>query len=264
MKKVFFIFGVLVSLFILAFVGLVVSAQVNGSENSSDGTQEVLGNVFEGTQEVPERVSDYVLGFVQKRGVSPSEVSLVREVDFESLPKDVNIKGVGDHNLAIYEISYDENGKEDQVYVVSYSTEKIRKQGDLIVSQDKRNFLNFGFSGEMPSSGFLKTASDVETSLEKGYVMMRKGSITAVSTNLEIIDSTSQGEIKIIVYVNGKEVSFGNRLSTESSGVKKDYDSMSKGVVTFNEGDVISVEVEGSTSSSWGDITTLIEITTEN
>lgn len=255
MKKAFFVSGVLFSLLVIGFLGLVVSAQVNSPDES----------LQDSLNDVTQKTSDYVVDFVQKRGISPSEVSKVREVDFDSLPKDVNIQGVGDHNLAIYEISYDdkEKGTQENVYVVSYSTEKIRKQGDLIVAQDKRNFLNFGFSGEMPGSGFLKTASDVETSLEKGYVMMRKGSITAVSTNLDVASGT-QGDIEVVVYVNGKEISFGNLLSTESPGVKKDYDVMSKGAVTFQPGDVISVELKGTSGAAWGDVNTLVEITTES
>lgn len=253
MKKAFFVSGVLFSLLVIGFLGLVVSAQA-GSSSDTPGL----------VKNATEKASDYVVDFVQKRGISSSDVSMVREVDFNSLPKDVNIQAAGDHNLAIYEISYNdqEKGTQENVYVVSYSTEKIRKQGDLIVAQDKRNFLSFGYSGEMPGSGFLKTASDVETSLEKGYVMMRKGSITAISTNLEVSNRT-QGDIELIVYVNGQEISFGNLLSTESAGVKKDYDVMSKGAVTFRPGDVISAEVKGAPGAVWKDVNTLIEITTE-
>jgi hypothetical protein len=259
MKKIFF--GLGIALVILLTLGLFVISAQNSTTNTTleQEVQETVDAVSEG--ELNTQVYEYVLNFVQKRGILPSEISYVREVDFESLPKEVNIENVGDHNLAIYQINYTENGVEDEIYVVSYSVEELRAQGDLIVAQDKRQFLNFGFPGAMSSSGFLETATGVEGSLEKGYVMVRDGSITAVSTNLEVIQN-NLGNLDVIVYKNGQPIGFGNTLSTELPGIKKDYDVQSKGVVTFQAGDVISVYIRAQGDVVWGDVITMVEITT--
>ena len=179
----------------------------------------------------------------------------------EKLPKEVNIENVGDHNLAIYEIDYNEDGENREVFVISYSVEKLKAQGDLIIAHDKRQFLNFGYPKTTQDSGFLNTATGVETSTYKGYIMVREGSITALSTNLEVIKS-NLGIIDVIVYKNGQPISFGNTISADSLGVKKDYDVQSKGVVTFEPGDVISVYTRADPNLSWRDVITLIEITT--
>jgi len=247
---------------LLIVIGLLVSAQLDNNETylGQEEILDVVENVSEGN--ISTQVYEYVSNFVQKRDVLPSEISFVKEVDFDSLPKSVHIENVGEHNLAIYEISYKEGNQEDQIYVITYSVEELKDQGDLIVAHDKRQFLNFGFAGTMTKSGFLKTATEVETSLEKGYVMVRDGSITAVSTNLEISRS-NPGDIEIIVYRNGEPIGFGNIFSTESLGVKKDYNVQSKDIVTFKAGDVISVYLKANgIDIVWGDVITMIEITT--
>jgi len=260
MRKIFFGLGVVMSLLII--IGLLVSAQSNNTETylEQEEVLDVVENVSVG--DISTQVYEYVLNFVQKRGVLPSEISFVREVDFDSLPKSVHIENVGEHNLAIYEISYKEGNQEDQIYVITYSVEELREQGDLIVAHDKRQFLNFGFAGTMIKSGFLKTATEVETSLEKGYVKVRDGSITAVSTNLEVSES-NPGDIEIIVYRNGEPIGFGNIFSTGSPGVKKDHNVQSKDIVTFKAGDVISVYLKANgIDIVWRDVITMVEITT--
>ena len=259
MRKIFFGLGIVMSLLIV--IGLLVSAQLdNETYLEQEEVLDVIENVSEGN--ISTQVYEYVLNFVQKREVLPSEISFVREVDFDSLPKSVHIENVGDHNLAIYEISYKEDNKEDQIYVITYSVEELKEQGDLIVAHDKRQFLNFGFAGTMDKSGFLKTATEVETSLEKGYVMVRDGSITAVSTNLEI-STSNPGDIEIIVYRNGEPIGFGNIFSTASLGIKKDHNVQSKDIVTFKAGDVISVYLKANgTDIVWRDVITMVEITT--
>lgn len=260
MKKILFgLSFVIISLFVIGV--LFISAQDQPSKALQAEVQDVVEEVSE--VNVSEEIYEYVLDFVEKRDVLPSEVSKIKEVDFDSLPKEVNIENVGDHNLAIYEISYEENGEKDQVYVISYSVEELKAQGDLIIAHDKRQFLNFGFDGTMSKSGFLQTATGVEGSLEKGYVMMRDGSITAVSTNLEIIQN-NLGQIEIIVYKNGEAIGFGNTLDASSPGVKKDYDVQSKDVVVFEAGDVISAYARAQGDVSWKDVITMVEITTIN
>lgn len=259
MRKVFFILGLVIAVFV---IGLIVSAQLNNNEviSGEEAVQEAVKNVS--AEDVSTQVYEYISDFVQKKEVLPSEISFVKKVDFDSLPESVHIENVGEHNLAIYEVSYEKNNQEDQVYVITYSVEELAEQGDLIIAHDKRQFLNFGFAGTRSNSGFLKTATEVETSLEKGYVMVRDGSITAVSTNLEVFKS-NPGEIEIIVYRNGEPIGFGNIFSTGSPGIKKDHNIQSKDTVTFRAGDVISVYLRiNGTDIVFGDVITMIEITT--
>lgn len=210
--------------------------------------------------EISSEVEEYVGNFVEKKGIQEESISQVSKVDFEDLPKEVNIENVDDTNLAIYEVDYEDEGEEQKIFVITYSVEELKEQGDLIIAQDKRQFLNFGFSGEMDNSGFLETATGVEGSLEQGYVMMRGGSITGISTNLEITEG--MGQIDVILYKNGDQIGFGNALTGEF-GIKQDYDIQSNDVVTFEPGDVISVYVTSDEDMVWKDVITLVEITTD-
>src|SRR3989339_387556 len=103
------------------------------------------------------------------------------------------LNNVDDSNLAIYEVDYNETGSGEvndtkQVFVVTYSAEKLETTQDLIAHPDKRQFLQFGLTDET-SGSFLNTAAGVPGSLNQGYVMMRQGSITGISTNLEVSES---------------------------------------------------------------------------
>ncbi len=102
--------------------------------------------------------------------------------------------------------------------------------------------------------------------------MMREGSITGLSTSLEVVEgapkegvpsSEGKGEIEILIYKNGERVGFENMLNGDL-GVKKDYDVQSNGVVTFEPGDVISVYANAEDGLIWKDVITIIEITTTN
>jgi len=210
--------------------------------------------------EISQEVQNYVGEFVEKRGIDAEDINEITPIDFDELPKEVNIKNVGNTNLAIYEVDYDEpEGEEQKVFVITYSVDELKAQGDLIIAHDKRQFLNFGFAGELSESTFLETATGVEGSLEQGYVMMREGSITGISTSLEVFEPGE--EIKIIIYKNGEPIRFGNTLSGEV-GVIEDYDVQSNGVVTFEQGDVISIYASADEEIVFGDVITLIEITT--
>ena len=249
-KKVLSIFSI--CLITLLVTGMIMSA------TDDDTMEEVEEKIKESP--ISENVQEYVGDFIEKKGINFEEINNVTEVDFDSLPKEVAIENVDDTNLAIYQINYNNSAStNNNVFVVTYSVEKLKSQGDLIVSQDKREFLNFGFNGEMTKSSFLKTAVGVQGSLEKGYVMMRGGSITGISTNLEVLEGN--GEIDIIIYKNGKAIQFGNSFVTENSGVKKDYDVQSKDTILFDAGDVISLYLQSSEGIVWKDVNTLLEIT---
>jgi hypothetical protein len=120
--------------------------------------------------------------------------------------------------------------------------------------------LNFGLKGEVNGSAFLNTANGVEGNLEKGYVMIRDGSITGLSTNLEVL--SGEGSIEIMIYVNGQPIGFRNTIYADSPGVKTDYDTQSFGVVNFKKGDVISAYVKTDGDIAFKDVINLIEIST--
>jgi hypothetical protein len=246
MRKLFL--GIILFALVIAVGVIVISAQTGDNAPS---------------QPLGDKVSGFIQDFASKRGIDSQNIEGVSEVDFNALPKEVNIENVGDTNLAIYQVNYSQNNQDKQVYVVTYSVEKLVAQGDLIVAHDNRNFLNFGHSGVMKETGFLETAAGVETSEAKGYVMVRDGSITAISTNLEILQS-NPGNIEIIVLKNGQPISFGNTISADSIGVKKDYDVQSKEIVNFKAGDVISVVIKKNGDVAWRDVITMLEITTVN
>jgi len=258
MKKIF-----LVLVFAVLLIGIFAAAAETNPDEISPEVEVAVAQASEGQGVGPE-VSGFIEDFVSERGIEASDIEKIEAVDFDALPKEVNIENVGDHNLAVYEVDYNnETQGKEKIYVVAYSVEKLASQGDLIIAQDKRNFLAFGHAGIM-NSGFLDTATGVETSLEKGYVMPRDGSITAVSTNLEVSQNSNQGSVEIIVYKNGEQVSFGNMIDAGVSGIKKDYDVQSKNTVTFNAGDVISVYAKGQGEGdvAWKDVVTMVEITT--
>jgi urease beta subunit len=251
MRKIFL--GLGIALIFLIVIGVFAAAadSAPGEENSS----------ISGLANIKAATDKYIKDFVDKRGIKESDISNISEVDFDSLPKEVNIENVGDNNLAIYQVDYkDPDKNEDKnVFVVTYSVEKLKKQGDLIISHDQREILNFGFSGENSGTEFLKTATGVDSSAEKGYVMMRKGSITGISTNLDVLNS-GDNEIKIVIYKNGEEINFGNSLAA-TEGIQKDYDTQSRDNIRFEPGDIISVELVADGNVAWKDAITMVEIT---
>jgi hypothetical protein len=251
--KLFAILGICTVILLITTVFIRAdSAQLNNI------VAEVASEKTDGS--VSEDVSSYVADFIEKKGIDSNEINNISKVDFDSLPKEVNIENVNDANLAIYQIDYNKSGSvQDKIFVVTYAVEKLASQGDLIIAQDKREFLNFGIGGEVISSRFLNSATGVEGGLEEGYVMMRSGSITGISTNLELLNA---GNAEIIIYKNGNPVQFGNTFISDSDGIKKDYDVQSKGTVSFEAGDTISAYIQSSEGTKVKDITTLVEITT--
>lgn len=199
-------------------------------------------------------IPDAVENVVERKGLDVEKIESVESVNYEDLPEEIEISSIDETNLEIYEV----NAEGEKLFVLTFGGEKIE---DTTVEQ--RQFLSFGFNGEMDEDGFLESASGVEMAIDRGYVMMREGSITGISTNLDVMDSSDSGRIEIVIYKNGKEINFGNELSASSNGVQKDYDVQSDGVVTFQKGDVISVYADGHEEISWKDVITMIEITTK-
>ena len=216
----------------------------------------ISSGVFAEQIGLSDEVKKVVDGIIENKGISQEEVESIEEVSFETLPEQIDVKNIDDTNLAVYEVKPTEG---ESFFVITASDEVIQKTqtSEGVVKM----ILNFGYNGIMEESDFLRTATGVETNEEKGYVMMRKGSITGLSTNLETVNGT--GTIEVIIYKNGESVGFSNSMVVDSVKVMKDYDTQSRGTVNFEQGDVISMYVKYSGDVVWKDVITLIEISTE-
>lgn len=191
------------------------------------------------------------------KGIDEENIKGIKRVDFKNLPSGVDIENIDETNLAIYEIDVRD---EKPVYVLTVSEEAFK---DTVKKYLNKMFLNFGTSNEFKESVFLETATGVQGSLDKGYVMMRDGSITGLSTNLEILESDGVSEVEIIIYKNQEPVGFRNTIIVEDIGVKKDYDVVSINTIIFEAGDVISVYVNVNGTALVDDVITIMEINTE-
>lgn len=182
-------------------------------------------------------------------------VSNITEVDPAS--EEINISNATiDNKVKIYKAELE---KGDKVFVITFSEEGFKKISQIYYAT---SFLGFGLNEERNASSFLRMSSGVEGSLENGYVMVRSGSITGVSTNLDISQFSEGGSIRILIYKNGELVGLGNLIDASSSGTKKDHDIQSLGIVEFKAGDTISVYLESSGGVSFRDVTTIVEIST--
>jgi len=197
-------------------------------------------------------VNDKIKDAIGDKGISEESVEAVVEVGLGDLPDEIAIGEVEDTSIAIYQVDY---GVDKPLFVITAEGSFVAEEGSFY-----RQFLSFGFSGVSNESEFLRMSSGVEGSLEMGYVMMRSGSVSGLSSILNGVEG--QGDVEIIIYKNGEEVGFRNMLSV-SDGVSKDFDFQSEGVVTFEAGDVISVYVSSDEGLTWGDVTTTVEILTE-
>lgn len=216
----------------------------------------ITSGVFAEQVGLSNEVKKVVDGIIQKKGISTDDVKSIEEKSFQELPEQIDVKNIDDTNLAVYQVTPVEG---EAFFVITASDEVIQKtqtpEGII------KMVLNFGYNGVMEEDDFLRTATGVDTSDKKGYVMMRKGSITGLSTNLETVSGT--GTIEVSIYKNGEEVGFRNSFVGDSAKVLKDYDTQSAGTVNFEQGDIISMYVRSNGDIVWKDVITLIEISTE-
>lgn len=218
----------------------------------------MLGTTVIAQTVTPEKsVDELVEEVIQTKGIDRELVEGVEEVDFNDLPEEINLKNIDDNNLALYAVNV--TGEEKPVYIITASQTLFEK---TVKKFAQRMALNFGFSGEVSQTTFLKTATGVVTMLDKGYVMTRDGSITGLSTNLEIVKRTNDFPIEVLIYKNGELVGFRNTFNAESVGVFNDYDTISGETLIFQKGDVISMKVNVPGGTVVKDITTLLEIET--
>jgi hypothetical protein len=193
---------------------------------------------------------------VENQGIAKEEIKSVEKVDFENLPSQVDLKNIDNTNLAVYKVDY---GGDQPVFVITASDEMFEASTQAATMY--KMLLNFGSKEEVSESTFLNSATGVEGSLEKGYVMMREGSVTGLSTNLEVL--SGEGSVEIILYINGEPAGFRNTISGDSTGVKKDYDTQSLDVVKFEKGDVISTYLKTEGNIVVKDVINLVEISTQ-
>jgi len=212
--------------------------------------------VFAESFDLSDDIKEIIEDFVEQKGIEEENITSIEQVDFNDLPDAIEIENIDDTNLAIYEVDYE--GSERPVYVITVSDDVFKARSPPSEVQEVL-LLNFGFDGVMKQSDFLETATGVGGSLEKGYVMIREGSITGISTNLEVINGS--GQVEIIIYRNGENVQFGNTFVVNSSEVMKDYDVESEDTVKFEAGDVISVYAKAQGNVVWKDVITIVEIT---
>ncbi len=221
----------------------------------------ILSGVFAEGSDFSEDFQDFIGNIVERRGINATNITNITSVDFNNLPDEVNLQNIDDTNLGLFQVDFADGGP--PVYVITLADEKYEKY--LARPKDyKRMFLNFGYKKKMSDVGFLETATGAETSLENGYVMMRGGSITGISTNLKVTKDDALGQIEVIIYKNGVAIGFGNTLPASVKEVKSDYDIQSEDTITFEAGDVISAYVDAQGDIEWKNVITIVEITTAN
>lgn len=221
----------------------------------------VIGILLLGASVVAEEISvdkqadDFVKDVVKMKGIDENNVKGIKELDLNTLPEKVNIENIDDNNLALYEVDVIDSDK--PVYIVTASSKFFKKTLRMF---SQKVLLSFGYSGELVSDNFLETSSGVKTSAEKGYVITRDGSITAISTNLEVLSTLSKNPIEIVIYKNSKVVGFRNSIISDSLGIYTDYDIISSDVLKVKKGDVISVEIKIPEGVEVKDVITLLEM----
>lgn len=215
----------------------------------------ILGtSVLAETLSISENTQEFVKDVASKKGISESSIQDIQKVDFEDLPEEINIQNIDETAISMYKISVE---GEEPVYVITASDEEIKTQ---VQALSGKMLLNLGLSGEVSGETFLASSAGVIGSKEKGYVMMRDGSVTGISTSLETTTS-SNGEAEIIIIINGEAVGLRNTFDLSKTGIKSDYDLSGQGNVKFHKGDIVSVKVILPNGAVVEDINTLLEVT---
>ena len=190
------------------------------------------------------------------KGIEREDIKGINQVDFTNLPDNIKLENIDQNNLALYEIKV--GIEERPVYIITASESKLKR---VAMKFANKMMLNFGHSGEISQSSYLMSSTGVLGDLDKGYVMMRKGSITGMSTNLEIIEG--KGIIEVSIYKNGELMGFRNYFYVEDSEIKSDYRTISEGVLNFYPGDILSVYLDLNGDIRLRDVNTLIEISVD-
>lgn len=230
--------GVFGLLFVILLLGAGVFA-----ESVSDGA-------------ISDDVEKYITSFVSKGGIKKENIKEMKEVDLNDLPDEVEIKEIEDTYIDIYELNYSDAQEEKKLFIITYSTDEFKEKQ---IDSRNINYLDFGYAGSSSESAYLETSTGVVSGEDNGYVMMRSGSVTGVSTSLAL---DGEGHIIIKIYKNGEETGFENKVSTDDQRTI-DYDLQSEDIVRYEAGDVIAVYVEAVGEVAWSNVVTDVEITTE-
>lgn len=204
---------------------------------------------------IANEVSNYIKLFVEKEGIKESQIINISQVNLNNLPDEIEIKNIETNNIGLYKINYAGKNVSKKVFLVTYSTNELKKKTDYI-TKNIQSFV-FGHSKESSSSEYLEIAG-VQSGEKIGYVMMHSGSITGISTSLEITGGT--GKLFIEVYKNGKDTSFGNIISPANSN-KIDYALQSEDIIAYEPGDIISVYIHNTGDVTWKNAVVNIEAT---
>ena len=114
------ILGISISLFFLILALFFILNFVSAEE--IEGLGDALDLIYFGNSTL---VEFYVGNIITQKNLSVSDIQLVSEVDFNSLPKEITIEKIGSNNLVIYEIVYKNEGTLEKVFVVATSPRKI-------------------------------------------------------------------------------------------------------------------------------------------
>lgn len=200
--------------------------------------------------------ANFVKNIASNRGIPPSDIKDVKQVDLNNLPSEVNIKNIDNTSIAMYQVNLNNSTK--PIYVITASQNEFKKAVQNFTS---RMLLNLGLSGTVDHSEFLMSAAGVQGSTNQGYVMLRSGSITGLSTSLNVEKTLAGKTAQIVIYKNGQLVGFRNTFDLGKTGPQSDYNTLGEGIINFNKGDVISIEVLLPEGAQVKDINTLLELT---
>ncbi|MEK6884826.1 MAG: hypothetical protein AABY22_34660 [Nanoarchaeota archaeon] len=223
-------------------------------------------------EQVQNKISDlgnetekFIKKFVEENNeIKEDNIKTIEKIDLENPPEDVKIGNVDENTgVAIYQLNYTENNQEKKLYVVTYSTEQFKTPLEL-KSVNAIEYLSFGINGERNSSSYLETATGVLTSDKNGYVMIDSGSITGLSTSIEVINSDVNGQIELSIYKNGENTGLTNVIDTSNAGTQKDFDKQSEGIVVFEPGDIISMHLEIEGDVEYKNVISLVKVELED
>ncbi len=210
---------------------------------------------------LPNETEKFIRGFVQENNnIAAKDINSIDKVDLANPPEEVKIGKVDkDTGVAIYQMNYTDGVQDKKLYVVTYSTGQFKAPLELR-PVNAIEYLDFGMAELRNDSTYLETATGVKTSSDRGYVMIDSGSITGISTSLEIVNADVNGKIEITIYKNGENTGLTNIIDTSSKGAVKDFDKQSKGIVTFEAGDVISVHLSVGGDVEYKQVINLVKV----
>jgi len=260
-KKLF----VISAIFILLF-GILITAQDIGKIRDKIASS------------ISDKADKYIDKFVEKKEIKVESITNVTEINLEKLPSEINIGDVKDADIAFYQIDFNDAGKSNRIFVVSFLADGLKMEKPFepknvtitpptkgLPSQIVPKNLAFRFTGEMDKTGFLESVAGISGSINDGYIMSGSGNIVNVSTDLEVYEG--KGTIGITLYKNGVPT-----LLTTSFVIDPDklivnpdtksyfvYGILSQGNVSFKNGDIISVYVTLSDGVILKSITTSVQ-----